>query len=297
MPLACDCGKMDPVAPAGSASGTATGTLTPVDTKTPTTTLTVTLTPSATPTPTRTSSPTVTLTQTLVPTNTPTSTLTPTKTLTITNTPTPTITNTFTPSPTYTNTFTPTSTPTNTPTVTSTFTPTMTPTNTPTSTPTACQTESFVGFHSTPTPADSVDPTAGDVGVSPVTILSGSSEQISDIQFNIQSAVSGTPQVIVGIYSDTGLNHPATLIYSSGVTSCSVGFNKVTISPRLYLAAGTYWVAVSPVGSDVTLFGGGVGSAADYPASSSAILVDLTGSSPLTTPKVFSIEAWLGYCP
>ena len=292
MPLACDCGKMDPTDPSGNSgtltpTATASGSVTPLPTATWTPTGTPTLTPTITPTPTETT------------TLTPQPTHTPTATTTLTKTPTPTVTLTYTPSstPTITPTITPSFTPTNTPTRTPTSTPTLTPTVTPTSTPTACQTKAIAGNTNT---SQSIDITGNDIAISPVTILSGTSEQISDIAVTISSAVSTTPQVIVGIYNDTGANHPGTLIYSSGVTSCSAGsLNHFVISPRIYLSAGTYWVGVCPVAADIIVGAGanGTGKTQAYTATASAIPLDLSSTAPLGATLTYSMAAWLEYCP
>jgi hypothetical protein len=147
--------------------------------------------------------------------------------------------------------------------------------------------------------SQTIDITGNDVAVSPITITSGTSEQISDIMFNLPTPVPGGQQVIIGIYADTGANHPAGLIYSSGVTSCEAGVNDIVPSPRVYLTSGTYWVALCPITSDVFIKAGAAstGKTLAFTASSTTIPPVLTSTSPLTAGLTYSMAAWFDYCP
>ncbi len=298
MPLACDCGKMDPTNPTGNLTVTATatisGSVTPLPTATVTNTATITQTPTTTPTPTETTTLTPQPTHTPTATTTLTKTATPTATLTYTPSFTPTITPTLTPtnSPTFTPTVTLTFTPTNTPTVTRTFTPTSTPTSTPTTTPTVCGTTTPVGNKSDNSQSASISANA--IWLIKVTIGGSSLAQVSDIKFSVLTAASGTPQVLVGIYSDTGASHPATLIASSTVAYVT-NTNTVNFPSRIYLNPGTYWIGLSPIGSAFTMnFGAnGGGTTNDYSNATLADLTSVAANSPSTNAL---IQVWMDYC-
>jgi len=76
--------------------------------------------------------------------------------------------------------------------------------------------------------------------------------QASDINgIKVQSHFTFTGNMQVGIYGDTGSNHPSQLIYVSSLQAANGTVYTFNISPVLSLPAGNYWPTVWTDGDSI----------------------------------------------